>query len=109
MSDADAVAVALRDLARMNIVDAKPRGFCVLRLPKAYPVYFKGYQAVTQALFGELAKVEGLVLAGRNAMYKWNNMHHSVKTGLLAARIVMGEKHDLTQVKGMVAIGKDSD
>jgi hypothetical protein len=36
-------------------------------------------------------------------------MHHSVKTGFLAARNVVGEQNDLAAVKGLVTFGKDTD
>lgn len=81
----------------------------VIRIPKAYPVYFKEYQNYLNTVFEELDKLKGIILAGRNSLYKWNNMHHSVKTGLLAARNVAGANHDLKAVKGLIAIGKDSD
>ena len=109
MTDGEILAQGLADLKRMKLTQAAPRASAVLRVSKAYPVYFKGYRAVVEPLFAELGKVEGLVLAGRNAMYKWNNMHHSVKTGLLAAQNVLGAHHDLTQVRGNVTIGKDTD
>lgn len=112
LSEADdhaMVARAREDLRRMRLIEAAPTTSAVVREPRAYPVYFRGYREVTGSLFAELAKVEGLVLAGRNALYKWNNMHHSVKTGLLAARNAMGSDHDLFAVRGNVTIGKDSD
>ncbi len=108
-NDEEVIKIALADLARMGVVDKAPIAFQVDRLSKAYPVYFEGFEQVTGAIFGELNKINGLQLAGRNAMYKWNNMHHSVKTGILAAKNILGEHNDLTMVKGMVSIGKDSD
>lgn len=109
LSDKDVLNEGLKDLGKMGLSSAQPIASSVLRLPKAYPVYFKGYREVTAPLFEELEKLPGLVLAGRNAMYKWNNMHHSVKTGLLAAENVLGASHDLFAVRGNVTIGKDSD
>lgn len=108
-SDDEILAQGLRDLKCIKLTSAKPIASSVVRLPRAYPVYFKGYREVVAPLFEELGKVGGLVLAGRNAMYKWNNMHHSVKTGLLAAENVLGASHDLYAVRGNVTIGKDSD
>jgi protoporphyrinogen oxidase len=111
MSDKEILSLALADLVKMRLIDKslQPSNFSVLKIPKSYPVYFRGYEQYTEIIFGELKKIEGLHLAGRNSMYKWNNMHHSVKTGLLAARNILGEQHDLFEVKGMVSIGKESD
>lgn len=108
MSEEELVNVGKADLNYMDLITVEPVLSSVLKLEKSYPVYYLGYQEHTNAIKEELSKVDNLILAGRNAMYKWNNMHHSVKTGLLAARIIKGEDHDLEQVKGMVTIGKDS-
>jgi protoporphyrinogen oxidase len=103
------VEIAMQDLLKMQLVHGKPLEFSVLKFDKAYPVYFKGYEQYVNAIQTEFAKVSGLELAGRNALYRWNNMHHSVKTGILSARNCLGEKNNLDEVKGMVAFGKDSD
>ena len=108
-SDEEIKQLALQDLRTMKLIDAEPSDFSAIRIPKAYPIYFIDYEKQTNAIFAEFGKVGNLILAGRNAMYKWNNMHHSVKTGLLAARNVLGGHNDLFSVKGMVTIGKDSD
>ena len=108
MSDNELIDVGRKDLDYMNLINVKPVLTSVLKLEKAYPVYNIGYQAHIAAVKDELSNVGGLILAGRNSMYKWNNMHHSVKTGLLAARNIKGAKHNLEDVKGMVTIGKDS-
>jgi hypothetical protein len=39
-----------------------------------------------------------LQTAGRNGMHRYNNQDHSMVTGLLAARNVMGDEHDLWEV-----------
>jgi protoporphyrinogen oxidase len=101
--------LAMQDLLKMQLVCGKPIEFSVLKFDKAYPVYFNGYEQGIKAIQTEFAKVSGLELAGRNALYRWNNMHHSVKTGILSARNCLGEKNNLSEVKGMVAFGKDSD
>jgi protoporphyrinogen oxidase len=108
MTDAEIVSLARADLLRMGLAEADPLAHSVVRIGDAYPVYFKGYKQTLAPIFDALARIDGLILAGRNAMYKWNNMHHSVKTGLLAAQNVMGAKHDLSLIKGKVTLGKES-
>ncbi len=109
LDDKAIVEIAMQDLLKMQLVQGKPIEFSVLKFDKAYPVYFKGYENAIKSIQTEFAKVNGLELAGRNALYRWNNMHHSVKTGILSARNCLGEKNNLNEVKGMVAFGKDSD
>jgi protoporphyrinogen oxidase len=109
LDDQAIVQIAMQDLLKMQLVSGKPQNFSVLKFDKAYPIYFNGYEQSIKAIQDEFAKVKGLELAGRNALYRWNNMHHSVKTGILSARNCLGEKNNLNEVKGMVAFGKDSD
>ena len=43
-------------------------------------------------------KFENLQTVGRNGMHRYNNSDHSMLTGLLAAKNILGEKHDLWNV-----------
>ena len=45
-----------------------------------------------------LDKYSNLQCMGRNGMFKYNNMDHSMKTGILAARNILGESHDVMDV-----------
>jgi protoporphyrinogen oxidase len=103
--------LGLQELKAMKLTSptTQPQSFSVKRITRAYPVYFKGYKNIVSTAMDALKLFPNLIVTGRNGLYKWNNMHHSVKTGILAARNVLGEKNDLQVVKGMVAIGKDSD
>jgi hypothetical protein len=69
----------------MAVVDG-----CVVRMPKAYPVYDDDYQAHLAVIRGWLKNFNNLELAGRNGMHKYNNQDHSMMTALLAARNIMG-------------------
>lgn len=41
---------------------------------------------------------ENLQTVGRNGMHRYNNQDHSMLTGILAAKNILGEKHDLWEV-----------
>ena len=45
-----------------------------------------------------LDTVENLQPIGRGGMFKYNNQDHSIATGLLAARNVLGADHDVWAV-----------
>ena len=47
---------------------------------------------------GFLAGFDNLQTIGRNGMHRYNNMDHSMLTGILAARNVFGEHNDLWSV-----------
>jgi protoporphyrinogen oxidase len=99
MSDADLVALARKELAQIGLGDpSKVRRGVVVRAPKAYPVYDEGYAGAVRIVRDGLADVANLQLVGRNGMHKYNNQDHSMLTGILAARNILGERFDLWQV-----------
>ncbi len=63
---------------------------CVVRMPKAYPVYDDAYQGHLAVIRDWLKDLGNLELAGRNGMHKYNNQDHSMMTALLAARNILG-------------------
>ncbi len=86
MTDADLVALGRREIAAIGLVDAsKVVDGCVVRMPKAYPVYDEEYQTHLAVIRGWLG-LGNLHLAGRNGMHKYNNQDHSMMTALLCAR-----------------------
>ena len=107
LPDKRLIQLAKKDLDTMGLVNGDYRLAEVVRVERAYPVYFAGFEEILESIMAEFEKIKGLQMAGRNAMYRWNNMHHSVKTGLLAARNCAGANHDLTSVRGMITFGKE--
>ena len=72
-------------------------GFSV-RATKAYPTYDIGYQEPLQLMKDYIASIENLQYIGRGGSFRYNNTDHSIETGLLAAKNILGEHHDLDQV-----------
>jgi protoporphyrinogen oxidase len=72
----------------------------VIKMPKAYPAYFGSYnQFNTIRDFTD--KYENLFLIGRNGMHRYNNMDHSMETGMEAvSNIANGikTKHNIWNV-----------
>ncbi len=91
MADADLVALARREIDVIGLASASEViDGCVVRMPKAYPVYDDQYQAHLAVIRGWLQSLTNLELAGRNGMHKYNNQDHSMMTALLAARNILG-------------------
>ncbi len=85
MDDADLVALGRREIAAIGLVDAsKVVDGCVVRMPKAYPVYDEDYQEHLTVIRGWLSRLGNLHLAGWSAtggMHKLhNNQDHSMMT-----------------------------
>jgi protoporphyrinogen oxidase len=96
--DGALVELALADLAAMGFGGRRLVAGHVVRVREAYPVYDARFAANVETIRRALGAVGNLQVAGRNGMHRYNNMDHSMLTGLLAARNVLGEAHDLWTV-----------
>jgi protoporphyrinogen oxidase len=91
MSDADLVVLGRKEIDAIGLVKAdKVVDGCVVRMPKAYPVYDEVYQSHLAVIRRWLKTLDNLHLAGRNGMHKYNNQDHSMMTALLVARNILG-------------------
>lgn len=98
-ADAELIALATEEIARLGLADAREvEDGVVIRQTKAYPVYDSTYRRHLSVIQNYLASFANLQTIGRNGMHRYNNQDHSMLTGLLAARNVMGETHDLWEV-----------
>jgi protoporphyrinogen oxidase len=100
--DSDLIALAAEELARIGLARQEDvLDGCVVRQPKAYPVYDDNYSGCVATVRAELARdFPNLHLIGRNGMHKYNNQDHAMMTAMLCVRnIVAGrELYDLWQV-----------
>jgi protoporphyrinogen oxidase len=95
--DEDLTRLAQRELVQLGLVRERDivQG-AVVRMPKAYPVYDRGYQEALATIRDFLSTaVPNLQLVGRNGMHRYNNQDHSMLTAILAARNVLGWNFDL--------------
>jgi protoporphyrinogen oxidase len=99
MPDEDLRELASSELAELGLAHANDViDSCVVRQPKAYPVYNHGYEENLETIRTFLGTIENLQTIGRNGMHRYNNMDHSMITGMLAAENVLGSSHDLWSV-----------
>ncbi len=100
MSDADAVALATEELARIGLV-TPDRVFdgVKVNVPKAYPMYDANYREAVAEIRGYLEHFENLRTCGRNGLHRYNNQDHSMWTAVIAARnLATGSAHDVWSV-----------
>ncbi|HUR34365.1 MAG TPA: NAD(P)/FAD-dependent oxidoreductase [Vicinamibacterales bacterium] len=91
MSDDALIAMGEKELRRIGLWPgvAATTG-CVLRQPKAYPVYDATYAARVATIREEIdERFPTLHLVGRNGMHKYNNQDHAMMTGMLTAENIM--------------------
>jgi protoporphyrinogen oxidase len=102
MSDEDLIALATREITKVGLASpADVVDGCVVRQPKAYPVYDDAYRDHMAMIRLDLEQsYPNLHLIGRNGMHKYNNQDHAMMTGMMTARnILAGDRiYDIWQV-----------
>jgi protoporphyrinogen oxidase len=102
MRDEALIALARKEIEQIHLATAADVvDGCVIRQPKAYPVYDGDYEHCVDVVRRALdAHCPNLHLVGRNGMHRYNNQDHAMMTALLAARNVLaGErKYDVWAV-----------
>ena len=73
-------------------------GGFTIRAPRAYPSYTIGYDKPLEVIKAFIGEMTNLQTIGRYGTFRYNNTDHSIETGLLAAKNVLGGHHDLEQV-----------
>jgi protoporphyrinogen oxidase len=73
-------------------------GGFIVRAPRAYPAYVIGYEKPLAKIRAFIGEMDNLQIIGRYGTFRYNNTDHSIETGLLAAKNILGESHDLDQV-----------
>ncbi|MCJ2025647.1 NAD(P)/FAD-dependent oxidoreductase [Methylobacterium sp. J-067] len=101
-SDEDLVALAKAEIGRIGLIDpADVVDACVVRQPKAYPVYDEDYSAHVATVRRELQRdYPTLHLVGRNGMHKYNNQDHAMMTAMLTVENIRAgtRLHDVWRV-----------
>jgi protoporphyrinogen oxidase len=101
-SDADLIALAKKEIAQIGLIaESDVADACVVRQPKAYPVYDEDYRENVAMIRLDLeTSYPTLHMVGRNGMHKYNNQDHAMMTAMLTARnILAGARiHDVWNV-----------
>lgn len=89
--DEDLIAKATLEIVQLGLAKADDVvDGCVVRQPKAYPVYDNQYQAYVNTIRDALvAHCPHLYLVGRNGMHKYNNQDHAMMTAMLTVKNIM--------------------
>jgi protoporphyrinogen oxidase len=109
MSDAELIALGTSEVISVGLTSLKPLKGYVVRCKKAYPIYDDHYKAIVQSIWKWVSSnLTNLQLVGRNGMHMYNNQDHSMLTGYLAAKNILGESHDLWSVNSSAEYHEDS-
>jgi protoporphyrinogen oxidase len=97
MRDEELIQLATCELERIGLCRAADvEDGCVVRVPKAYPVYGSDYREALAVVREFVDSLENFRTIGRNGLHRYDNQDHAMLTGMLAVRsMVLGEPHDL--------------
>ena len=98
-SDEDLIALATKELEELDLADSKlVVDGCVVRMPKAYPIYDAAYRQHLDGAREYLDPLPNLHPVGRNGMHKYNNQDHSMLTAMMVLWNMQGANHDVWEV-----------
>lgn len=90
--DEELIGLGIRECVQLGLIrPGEVRDGTVVRAEMAYPIYDHEYEQRVRILRDYLANFRNLQTVGRNGLHRYNNMDHSMLTGLFAARNVLGE------------------
>lgn len=94
MGDKEFIELAIKELESIGIIDANSVIDTVrIKIKKAYPAYYGSYYELDKVK-DFLDKIENLYCVGRNGQHRYNNMDHSMLTGIETANAIINEKKD---------------
>ena len=86
-------------LAELKLIEEKQvSGGCIVRLPKAYPLYVNDYQRRMDTILAFLRQFGNLQSAGRNGLFRYTSGDWYIDMGIKAAENLLGQQHDLMAV-----------
>lgn len=97
--DESLVSLATEEVRALGLVgNVRIERGVVARSRKAYPVYDPGYKERLSVVRDYLRGFSNLQTCGRSGLHRYNNLDHSMLTGLYAARKVAGGANDVWAV-----------
>ena len=98
MSEEECKNFAIDELVKMGIIDCND----VLdshreRVKKAYPAYFDSYSEIDNVI-NYINKYDNLYCVGRNGQHRYNNMDHSMLTGMKTVDCILNNETNKDEI-----------
>jgi protoporphyrinogen oxidase len=95
--DCELIEQAKREVATIGLARAEEvEDGCVVRIPKAYPVYDSDYAEHLAVVRRFVDGLENFQTIGRNGLHRYDNQDHAMLTGTMAARnVALGQRNDV--------------
>jgi len=101
MPDEKIIEKTIAQLARIRLAPGAEKniiGHCVVRARKAYPIHELGREGDLEIIKNFVKGFPNLTLMGRYGMFIYNNLDHSMESGIRAAQNLCGARRDLEEV-----------
>ena len=94
------VELAKRELGKIGLIDpSHVVDGVAIRVPRAYPMYDKGYEDAVALLRDHIGSIDRLQTVGRNGLHRYNNQDHSMWTAVLGTlNLLDGADNDVWAV-----------
>lgn len=80
----------IRDIERIGLVTRNfVKGYFTEKVEHAYPIYSLDYNKKIKHMYNFLSKIKDFIPIGRQGLYRYNNMDHSLKMGILTAKHIL--------------------
>ena len=96
-SDEDLLKIAKRELKKIGFYDGEFLDSRIIKVKKAYPAYFDSYSRIGE-LREYIGTIDNLYCIGRNGTHAYNNMDHSILSGMICADLISKKSHDLEKL-----------
>jgi len=81
-SDEELTVLTAKNLEKLGLIrKSEVTDSCVVRVPKAYPVFEVGYHEHYQKVLNYLRNFRNLHIAGRTGLFKYYNIDHAIESG----------------------------
>ena len=97
LSDNQIKKIAQKELKKLGFYDGKVLDCLVVKIKKAYPAYFDTYDRIDE-LREYINKIDNLYCIGRNGTHSYNNMDHSILSGMICANLINNYSHNLDEL-----------
>ena len=99
MSEKEFANMAINEIIKIGIIKNKDDvlDYHEEKVKKAYPAYFDSYQHIDK-IKEYINSIKNLYCIGRNGQHRYNNMDHSMMTGILTAEIIVCNSTDKNKI-----------
>ncbi len=88
--DDELVNITVDHLGKLGFINSREViDSCVIRVPKAYPLFEIGYSENYAKILEYLKRFSNLAIVGRSGMFRYYNMDHAIESGITAAENIL--------------------